>query len=81
MIDLHALRKLNRPGSKEIIIFERDFALVVTYVSYFRDITKQEITAKTCNCSNCLSSLTAEQVSVLAAKHLLIMTHNKVLWE
>ena len=38
MIDLHALRKLNRPGSKEIIIFERDFALVVTYVSYFRDI-------------------------------------------
>ena len=26
------------PGSKVIIIFERDFALVVTYVSYFRDI-------------------------------------------
>ena len=26
------------PGSKVFIIFERDFALVVTYVSYFRDI-------------------------------------------
>ena len=38
MFDLHALRELKSPGSKVIIIFERDFAFVVTYVSYFRDI-------------------------------------------
>ena len=38
MYDLHALRTTRCPGSKVFIIFERDFALVVTYVSYFRDI-------------------------------------------
>ena len=34
MIDLHALQKTQGPVSKVFIIFERDFALVVTYVSY-----------------------------------------------
>ena len=38
MNDLHALQRTRSPGSKVFIIFERDFALVVTYVSYFRDI-------------------------------------------
>ncbi len=33
MDDLHALRRTRSPGSKVFIIFERDFALVVTYVS------------------------------------------------